>query len=369
MATTGTPQDDLQDDDIEQDISDLPLPDDADIEVEVDDTPEPDEVPDVEDEAAEAAEVTETVEAAANEDPADQAPLADEELEEADRAYPEPIKRRIKREIRIRKAAEANFEQAKGVAQQIAAIAQQREDDGKAKDVEIAQFKRSNATIQKQYADALDFAYDQSIQIKAGGLRKARDEGDYDAELKLQGELDGLRFQQNQVKEAKRKLPDPNTIAIPKAQVAPAAPAQAQAQADPANVRVALAQGKPPSPLAVKWLDGNKLWFNSPKFSSHRAFVLAEDSKLVREGYDPGGAEYYKELDKRVDGAFPTLRKKPAAPVGSPVAPAASGGAPPRSSSKHVIRLGRSDIANMQRFGLDPSNKAHLRQYALSKGA
>jgi hypothetical protein len=113
-------------------------------------------------------------------------------------------------------------------------------------------------------------------------------------------------------------------------------------------------------------LEKNQAWFANKKYAAHRAFVLQEDANLVEEGYDKHAPEYYKELDRRVDRAFPTLRKK-ATKSHSPVAPAAS--SPSRNTSSKTITLKKADLQNMRTFGLDPNNKEHLREYARSKRA
>lgn len=319
-------------DDFEDDLEALPA---EDIEVVVDDTDT-----DVEVEAEAPAE--EEVHAEAEETPA---PVAETDDDADDAALPEKIKKRFQREKRLRDQIIGERDQIRQAAEQ--AVIQSRQ-----KDDEIVTLRKQYAAVQRQYADTLDFAYDQSIQIKSQALRKAREDGDLDAETKIQSELDAFRFQQNQIRDAKRTLPDPDKIQAPQSQAASTPAPQAQ-------------QSAPPPPLAVKWLDANKPWFNSPKFQGHRAFVLAEDSKLVREGYDKNSPEYYAELDRRVDEAFPTLRKKPKAPTKSPVA--GVGAAPAKHLSKNTVRLTRVDLGNMRRFGLDPTNKEHLREYARNK--
>ena len=273
-------------------------------------------------------------------------PQSEEDAELA--SMPVKFKKRLEREIRLREQIRGEREQIKTAAVQVAQIAKQRED-------EVVTLKKQNAALQRQFAETLDYAYERDITMKAGELRKAREDGDYDAELKTQSELDQLRFQHNQVRQAKVNLPDPETFV-----------AQPQLQAQPQAPQQQAPQQQPPSPLAIKWLERNKTWFVSPKFNGHRAFALAEDSSLVREGYDKNTAEYYEELDRRIDGAFPTLRKKGKA-VSSPVAPASS--TPASNQSSKVIKLNRADISNMRAFGLDPSNKEHLREYARSKRA
>jgi len=293
----------------------------------------------------------------ADETPADDTPSddpLDAELEAADKAYPEPIKKRIKREIRIRKRVEAEFEQVKEAAIQVAQIAQERE-------TEVATVREQLKALQRTHAEVLEVTFDKEIQIKSGALQKARADGDYDAEMKAQSELDTLRFQQNQVREARRNM---GTAPAKKADDTPTPPAAGT----PAAAKPA---ANPPPPKAVAWVDKNKTWFRQPKFSGHTQFVLGVDQQLVKEGYDKNSDSYYEELDRRVDEAFPTLRKAPVKTV-SPVAPAAAGGgaaAPTKPAGKRSITLTKADLENMRTFGLDPSNKAHLQEYARNKVA
>jgi len=94
--------------------------------------------------------------------------------------------------------------------------------------------------------------------------------------------------------------------------------------------------------------------------------VLGVDAQLVREGYDKHSPTYYAELNKRVDKAFPTLRKlSGTAGTAPPVAPVTGGGS--KAVPRGTVHLNKNDLSNMRKFGLDPTNKTHLREYALSK--
>jgi hypothetical protein len=316
---------------------DEPLGDDVEIIVDEDD----------EGEGGEEAEAGEEAAVEAAPEPEEEAAPADDDEDAGDAeltAMPDKIKKRFMREKRLRDEIINEREQIKDVALRVAQVAQQRE-------TEVLQLKKAQAALQKQHADTLEFAYEQAIQIKSGELRKARDDGSYDDELKAQGELDKLRFQQNQIRESKRNLVDPESIQIPQ-------PQAFQQPQQPARKPDA------PEPLAVKWIDTNKVWFNNKSYAGHRAFVLAEDAKLVEEGYDKKSPAYYKELDRRIDQAFPTLRKR-AAPKGAPVAGVSN--TPAARTSSRTIKLNKADLRNMRMFGLDPSNKEHLREFARSK--
>ena len=213
--------------------------------------------------------------------------------------------------------------------------------------------------MQRQFIEALDYAYERDTITKAQELRKAREDGDYDSELRVQSELDTLRFQHNQVRQEKNRLPANAEVQAEQPKPAENATAQQATQQKPA-------QQPAPHPLAVKWIADNKTWFRNPQFEEHQAAVLRIDAKLKAEGYDPTGKDYYQELDERVDRLFPGLRKKRKA-TSNPVAPA--GNSPAAGSKKNVVKLTRVDLENMRRFGLDPSNKEQLREYALNKTA
>lgn len=329
------------DDELNGMVEDAP-PLDDDVEIVIDE-----EAPDEEDAGEEA-----PAEASAEEAPAEEAAAEEggegEEHDAEMESLPVKFRKRFEREKRLRDEIIAERDQIRTAAVQVVQRA-------KSIEAEAQTLRTQNLALQKQFAETLDYAYGQDITLKSSELRRARENGEHDTEMKLQGELDALRFQQNQVKQAKATIPATPQQRQPQPQAQQAPQPQQQ-------------QRPPPSPLAVKWLEGNKTWFNSPKFTGHRAFALAEDSRLVTEGYDKNSSEYYTELDRRINEAFPTLRKKPAGgKSSSPVAPV--GGSGTGSHSKKTIRLTRSDLQSMQRFGLDPQNKEHLREFARNKAA
>lgn len=272
----------------------------------------------------------------------------DEDLDEEVKGYSKQVQKRIFREIRLRKKVEEEANQLKVVVSKAAEAV-------KSKDNELAQVRERMYQLELNHVAVLDHAFDTQITLKAKELRAARENGNYDDELKLQGELDQLRFQQNQVREAKRGM---ESRPAPKADAAPQQAAKQQAQASAPQV----------NPVAQKWLAKNQSWFNNPKFAAHKQFTLAVDAQLTAEGYNQQTDDYFAELDRRVDEAFPTLRKKPA--VAKPTTPPVAGAvqAAP-SSNKNAVRLTRADLDLMSKFGLDPKNKEHLREFAKSKRA
>ena len=282
-------------------------------------------------------------------EPADST-VTDADLEAGDKAFPESFKRRIKREIRVRKKVQEEFEHVRGVAVQAVEYAQ-------AKDQELGGMRSQIRELQKQHAGVLDLALDKDIALKRIALKAAREEGRADDEMAIQGELNTFQFQQNQIRDVRRTL---DVADLPVA--APRAPAAAAPQPQQQQPR----SPPPMPPLAAEWVTQNQTWFNNPEFVGHAHFARGVDTQLAKEGYDKLSPTYYAELNRRIDKAFPTLRKPSAASVSAPpVAPVGAGGI--AKPANGAVRLNKIDLINMRRFGLDPSNKAHLREYAISK--
>lgn len=90
-----------------------------------------------------------------------------------------------------------------------------------------------------------------------------------------------------------------------------AAAAIQQLQAAEHQIRTAPAptvSQPPPNPVAVrmaqKWADANP-WYDPQARDPDSRMVAAIDLKLTQEGYDPGSAEYYEELDARAAKVVP----------------------------------------------------------------
>ena len=262
-------------------------------------------------------------------------------------AFAPKIQKRIQREIRIRRQAEA-------AANMAVAKAQEHERAVITEAAAVRELRTANAELQRQYAEVLAHTFGTQIELKVQALKAARSAGEFDTEQTLQGEVDELRFKQSQVKEIQRTLPQAPASPAP----AGSAPAPTPAPTPAPAPRAAVV-----NPIAAKWIRDNDSWFNNAKFEAHREFVLRLDKQVAAEGYDQGSSEYYKELDRRVDSAFPTLRRKTpmATSKSGPVASVSSSTSATRSSK---VVLTQSDLANMRRYNLDPDNKVHLTEYA-----
>lgn len=140
----------------------------------------------------------------------------------------------------------------------------------------------------------------------------------------------------------------------------------------------------PRNNLADEWMDTHADWYGKKGFLRQTRLANRLDKEVHADGYRPSDEDYFEELDLRLREAAPELFDEdgdPAPPKGnrrrrqegdgkprSPVAAAddASRQAASRTNPNKVD-LGPVEFANMRRFGLDPNNKDHLREYALNK--
>ena len=336
-------------DDFEQD--ELIEDDDLDVEiVEEDDDFEGGDAPEADDPDAPADEdEPEAEEASGDVDDADE----DADLKRLPTKVSDVVRQRLERERRKFAAVQNEVvnerEKIRAAAIHVAKIAQSHE-------TELTTLKKQNAALQHHFAETLEYAYNRDIEGVSAQLRRAREDSDYDAIDKLEGRVAELRHTMRQIQEQKRTLPDPDQI-------------QHVSAIDTTPVPMPhgrpLQQTEPPAPKAVDWLKRNKSWFFKPEFSDYAEAVKRIDNKIAAAGYNKNSDEYYKELDRRVDKMFPQLRKRKTGSTGSPVGPA--GATPARNVSKSTVRITPKDKAVMRRFGMDPTNRAHLLEFARSK--
>lgn len=314
---------------------------DQDIEIQIDDSEEgetetaaEDTTEETEEETAEETEeetTEETEETAAGEEDTDE----DGELAE----FPKKFRSRLEREINLRK----RVEQASIQAVEAARLREQ----------EAKQLRTELFRLRKGYASALETGLNDRITLKTAALRRARDEANEDEEAKLQADLDELRYNLQKVKDTVATMGDePPEDEMPAA--APTAPA--------------------PNPAAERWVAKNRSWLGNEKFMRQTRAARLIDVELDQEGLDKNSDEYFAELDRRLNEQFPGFRggKKTQQKTDGttkktrqPVAPVASAGA--ARPSKNVVKLTKADLADMASWGLDPSNKEHLREYARQK--
>jgi uncharacterized protein YnzC (UPF0291/DUF896 family) len=182
-------------------------------------------------------------------------------------------------------------------------------------------------------------------------LKKAKEEGKTDDEIKHQTTLAKMYAQQGNVERAKLELAD-----------------------DEEKVKQSAA-ARPPSQLAQDWKRGNP-WYGHERYREQSALTQALDRAVKADGFDPNDPEYYIELDRRIRRRMPELQRfqrggqqakqQRRDPAGAVVrrSPAGDGG---NGARKGRVVLNRADLENMRTFGMDPKDPKAQKEYALQK--
>ena len=141
--------------------------------------------------------------------------------------------------------------------------------------------------------------------------------------------------------------------------------------------------------LADDWVDRHSGWYGQRGFGRFTTLARRIDKEVSEDGFDPFDEDYFEEMDRRLMEEAPELFDEDGEPVDEP---------PPRSSRKQTrqagrkqdkrspvasaddasrdknpkpssskVELGPTEFANMRRFGLDPRNPDHVKEYAMNK--
>lgn len=206
-------------------------------------------------------------------------------------------------------------------------------------EVEKQQLHQRAYNAEKAGLELLTANINREIQDKTAELKRAKEDGDLDAELTLAEELDNLRAKKRQVEQTKESLPAPSS------------------QAGPVNT------------LAKRWMERNR-WFSNENFKAEIGYAKAIDSELANEGkLQPNTPAYFTELDKRIHESIPALRVKIKRTFGSApgVQVARVTSKRPGRPSALPKRLEKEDIRNAVNFGIDPKNPKQMEEYMLQK--
>jgi len=120
------------------------------------------------------------------------------------------------------------------------------------------------------------------------------------------------------------------------------------------------------APKAREWVEAH------PSFKSDKRFqraVLAADSLISSKGSNPNTDKHYEKIQSLVEDEFPQyFDKKTQRPRRKPPVQESGRKAPTKRSRRPgKVVITRTDKANMMRFGLDPQNPKHIREYARNK--
>lgn len=119
---------------------------------------------------------------------------------------------------------------------------------------------------------------------------------------------------------------------------------------------------------ARDWINDHPQFRTDDKF---RRAVLAADNYLTSKGLNHQTEAYWRKLEKEVAEDFPKyFKRKPEIRRKPTTATAGSKGANQSermSRARGKVRITADDKRNMERFGLDPKNRDHLREFAAAK--
>lgn len=290
-------------------------------------------------------------------------PDADDDDDEVDaelKTYSKNVQKRIQREIRAKKAVQEELVEIKTKASGYIA---KLHDEGKKTFDQAVSLQKQYDEMQDSYATLLEQSLNEKAEFLQERLRRAKEEGNTEVEVKAMSELQTLSVQRGElqnitrtIKGTREKREAPKNIWELSDE---AKAAQAAAAAAPAKAKA--------TPRGEKWMQARS-WYGKPKFVEATEYAHIVDRKLVADGLNPNSKEYFTELDRRIAKRFPELYKAKAKTTTTPVAPVSSGTSRATAPKGKVI-LTKVDLQKMQRFGLDPSNKAHLREWAKQKSA
>jgi len=196
----------------------------------------------------------------------------DEKNEDSDdlEQYSESVKKRIAALTRKYREAERQRDAAAEYARSVQA--------------ERDQYRQRMEALDKGYVGEYENRVKTQIASAQSELKQAMDRHDTQKVVDSQQRLAELTYEQQRIKAAKARQPQP-------VQQAPAQQPVQQAVQPPV-------QRAAPDPRAQQWAERND-WFGKDRVLTQTA--MGVHSQLVEEeGFDPSSDEYYTELDKRM---------------------------------------------------------------------
>ena len=195
----------------------------------------------------------------------------------------------------------------------------------------------------KSSLDASEKQLTDKIELARAVYAEAFEEGDKDRVLKAQEMLNDAQIDLKNVTAAQ------NNYQEIQEEVAP----QQQVQQQPAPQRT--------DPRAEQWASDND-WFGKDNVMT--AAALAIDAELKGEGYDPTDQDFYQEINKRIQSAFPQkfgesqnrVQETPSTP-----AQVVSGGSRSSPTNSKKVKLTKEDVRLAQKWDIP------LERYAAEK--
>jgi hypothetical protein len=258
--------------------------------------------------------------------------LEDEEEEEEEEiddeenleSHSKKVQKRIQREIKLKKEAEARADEA----------------NERAYKSDVSAFEARKVTLEGMLS-----LNKRDIQDEKAKLKAAKEEDDTDAEVEAMTKISELQVKGQNIERGTESNKEPKKITR-----------------TPAG-----------SPQATRWLERNR-WFQNPtSFKSQIGYARVIDGEL---GADPmwkdkvGTSEYFAELDRQIHAKIPTLRVDIKKAYGgttkkTKIVKPNSGTPLIKHKKSKDFKLDKHDRANALEFGL--TTKAELDAYAAQK--
>ena len=258
-------------------------------------------------------------------------PLADPLDDDGDEPYSKRVRKRIARERRLKSNALARSQQ----------------------------LEHENAELRRRLETRDDRNDDQvkDLENKVGDLKtrleKAIEDGNTKQQLDLEDQLYDARADLREAKSQTER-------ASPQRQDG----GDGQRQPERAN------------PHRDRFLYKHSRWWGdrSRKAVKLQRRVMMIDAEVAEDGYDPNTREYWDEVERRMAREYPkqfgnTKTRQKRRRGNRPSTPSVAQSRVPRGGrgGGKQVRITAEDRENMQRFGLDPANAQHVKEYAANK--
>ena len=195
----------------------------------------------------------------------------------------------------------------------------------------------------KSSLDASEKQLTDKIELAKTVYAEAFEEGDQDRVIKAQEMLNDAQIDLKNVTAAKNNYQEISEEVVP----------QQQVQRQPIPQRT--------DPRAEQWASDND-WFGKDNVMT--AAALAIDAELKGEGYDPEDQDFYQEINKRIQSAFPQKFEESQNRVQentSQPAQVVSGGSRSSPTNSKKVKLSKEDVRLAQKWDIP------LERYAAEK--
>lgn len=222
-------------------------------------------------------------------------------------------------------------------------VKQQERDRADKAESEALRLEEANVQLRRALLELSSNGIDREIALSLQQLKKAKDDGNTDEDVRLTGEIADLRAKRMNLSQF-----------------------NAEIERDAAKVEAKKSAPKPrANPLAEEWASRNK-WFMNPRNEEQRSIAISIDAALQKQGYRPNTREFYKELDIRLRKRIPEVYQNKPKPK-SPVTTSSSVARPTTSAKRGAVTLKQSDLRMMQEAGYDIESKEVQQMLAQSK--